>query len=213
MEINEIEKEISKIERTTFGISVPKLRNFAKKIAKENYKKFLDENPKNTFKLKMLHAMVLGYANDDIDILLKYFEEFIPYVDSWAVCDTFCQSFLITRKYPEKVFNMLKKYFKSKKEFESRVVSVMLLSHFLNDKYIEKVFNILDKLDTNDYYSKMGVAWAIATIAGKYPEKCLHYLQNNNLDKATFNKSLQKMRESFRVTKEIKEIIKNYKKN
>ena len=46
MEINEIEKEISKIERTTFGISVPKLRIFAKKIAKENYKKFLDENPK-----------------------------------------------------------------------------------------------------------------------------------------------------------------------
>ena len=57
----------------------------------------------------------------------------------------------------------------------------------------------------------MGVAWAIATIMGKYPERCLNYLQSDccSLDKITYKKSLQKIRESYRVSKEIKNYIKN----
>jgi 3-methyladenine DNA glycosylase AlkD len=93
-------------------------------------------------------------------------------------------------------------------------VSVLLLSHYLNDEYIDKVIQILDELNTDDYYSQMGVAWAIATIMGKYPDKCLNYLQSSecHLDKTTYNKSLQKIRESFKVSKEIKLLTTSLKK-
>jgi len=210
MDFAQIKKEIKNIKTTTFGISIPELRKFAKKIAKEDYKEFLDKNSFETFELKLLHAFVIGYAKDNIKTLLNYFDKFVPYVDDWATNDSLCQSFKITRKYPEIVWNYLMQYKDSKQEFESRIVSVMLLSHYLNDEYIDEVFEILDNLNTDDYYSQMGVAWAIATIMGKYPKKCLAYLKSKNchLDKITYKKSLQKIQESFRVSKEIKEYLK-----
>ena len=213
MYIDEIKQELNKIKRTKFGISIPELRKFAKKIAKDNYKKFLDNNDFSSFELKLLHTFVLGYANDDINILISYFKDFIPYVNDWAVNDSFCQSFKVARKYPDLFWNFLMQYKDSKKEFESRIVSVCLLSHYLDDKYIDDVIKILDELNTDDYYSQMGVAWAIATIMGKYPNKCLQYLTSEkcHLDKKTYSKSLQKIRESFRVSNEMKKLIKDIK--
>lgn len=209
MNIQKIKEEIKNIKTTTFGISIPDLKKFAKQIAKEDYKGLLDKNEFGTFELRLLYAFVLGYSKDDIKVLLSYFDKFVPYVDDWAVNDSLCQSFKISRKYPDIVWNYLMQYKDSKNEFESRIVSVMLLSHYLNDDYIDKVIKVLDSLNTDDYYSQMGVAWAIATIMGKYPQKCLKYLQSKNchLDKITYKKSLQKIRESFRVSKEIKNYI------
>lgn len=206
MKIGQIRKEIKNIKTTTFGISIPELRKFAKQIAKDDYKEFLDKNKNETFELRMLHAFVLGYAKDDIKTLLKYFDKFVPYVNDWAINDSVCQSFKITRKYPEVVWKYLMEYKNSAHEFESRIVSVMLLSHYLNDEYIDRVFEVLDELNTDDYYSQMGVAWAIATIMGKYSQKCINYLKSDkcHLDKITFKKSIQKIKESFRVSDEYK---------
>lgn len=214
MQIEYIKKKLDKIKRTTFGISIPELRKFAKQISKSDYKSFIENNDFSAYELKLLHAFVLGYIKSDIQTLLKYFKDFIPQVEDWAVNDSLCQNFKIARKYPDEVWKFLMRYKKSKKEFESRIVSVMLLSHYLNDKYIDKVICILDKLNTDDYYSQMGVAWAIATIMGKYPNKCLKYLKsdNCNLDKTTYNKSLQKIRESFRVSDNIKSVTKSMTK-
>ena len=211
MNLAKIKKDLKNIKKTKFGISIPELKKYAKIIAKDDYKKFFKINDNSTFELKLLHAFVLGYAKDDINILIKYFNDFIPQVDDWAVNDSLCQSFKIARKYPEVFWNFLMKYKNSKKEFESRIVSVCLLSHYLNDKYIDKVFNVINNLNTNDYYSQMGVAWAVATIMGKYPKMCLEYLKSKKcrLDKTTFNKSLQKIRESYRVCNDIKKLTKS----
>lgn len=214
MQLSKIKKELKNIKRTTFGISIPELRKFAKKIAKDDYEEFIENNDFSSFELKLLHAFTLGYIKDDIKILIKYFKTFIPYVDDWAVNDSLCQNFKIARKYPDIFWKFLMKYKNSKKEFESRIVSVCLLSHYLNDEYIDKVIEVSNQLNTDDYYSKMGVAWLIATTMGKYPKKCLNYLnsKNCNLDKATYNKSLQKIKESFRVSKEVKELTKGMAK-
>ncbi len=211
MNLVKIKKELSKIKRTSFGISIPELRKFAKKVAKENYKDFVEKDDCSTFELRLLHAFVLGYAKDDINTLIEYFEKFIPYVDDWAVNDSLCQNFRISRKYPEAVWQFLMKYKSSKKEFESRIVAVILLSHYLNDEYIDKVIEVLDSLNTDDYYSQMGVAWAIATVMGKYPQKCLSYLKSKkcHLNETTRKKTMQKIRESYRVSEGIKKITKN----
>lgn len=215
MKINEVKEKLNKMKRTAFGISVPQVRKLAKQIAKDDYEKFIKDNPMDSFEIKLLHAFLIGYINSDIDKILTYFEKFIPFVNDWAVNDSFCQNFTIARKYPSEVWQLLMKYKTSKKEFESRVVSVVLLSHFLNDDYIDNVIDVLNQLNTDDYYSMMGVAWAIATVMGKYPEKCLAYLKSErcSLDNRTYNKSLQKIRESFRVSDEIKNITLSLRKS
>lgn len=205
---------LNKIKRTKFGISIPELRKFARKIANTDYREFLTENNFETHELKLLHAFVIGYIKDDINALLGYFEKFVPHVDTWDICDSLCQNFKIAKKYPEAVWDFIMRYKNSHKEFESRIVSVILLSHYLNDTYTDKVIAVLDGLNTDSYYSQMGVAWAFATIMGKYPEKCLQYLKSENchLDSKTYNKTLQKIRESFLVSNEIKQLTKFMKK-
>ncbi|MBQ8677520.1 MAG: DNA alkylation repair protein [Alphaproteobacteria bacterium] len=214
MKLSQIKQELNNIKRTTFGISVPDLRKLAQKVAKNNYREFLDADDYSSFELKLLHAFVIGYAKDDINILLKYFQAFIPYVDDWAINDSLCQNFKIARKYPKIVWDFVMKYQHSAQEFESRIVSVMLLSHYLNDEYINRVMKVLDNLNTDDYYAQMGVAWAIATVMGKYPLKCLNYLKSKqcHLGKETYNKSLQKIRESYRVSDTIKNELKELHK-
>lgn len=205
MDFQKVKHKLTTIKRTKFGICIPDLRKFAKEIAKEDYKDFIQKNDFSNFELKLLHAFVLGYAKDDINILLQYFEDFIPQVDNWWVCDSLCQSFKIARAYPDIFWNFLMKYAHSKVEFESRIVSVCMLSHFLNDEYIDRLIAVLDRLYTGEYYAMMGVAWAIATIMAKYPTKCQNYLKSEscNLDKVTYKKSLQKIRESLRTPQNI----------
>ena len=214
MNLEKIKNKLNKIKRTHFGICIPDLRKFAQKIAKNGYKEFIKNNDFSSFELKLFHAFLIGYIKDDICILLKYFHDFIPQVDDWCINDSLCQNFKVARKYPKEVWEFITSLKNTSKEFESRIVSVLLLSHYLNDEYIDKVIQILDELNTDDYYSQMGVAWAIATIMGKYSDKCLNYLQSSecHLDKTTYNKSLQKIRESFKVSKEIKLLTTSLKK-
>ena len=149
--------------KPALGVKTADMKKLAKEIAKGDYRSFLVQNPMDTYEMEALQAFVIGFAKDDIDTLLFYFEAMIPKLHDWAVNDSLCQSFKIARKYPKETYAMLMKYKDSQKEFESRVVSVTLMSHFLIDDYIDQVIEVLDHLNTDDYYSKMGVAWAVAT--------------------------------------------------
>ncbi|MPN03683.1 hypothetical protein SDC9_150915 [bioreactor metagenome] len=58
----------------------------------------------------------------------------------------------------------------------------------------------------------MAVAWAVSYAYIDFPEKTLAFLKNNNLDNFTYNKSLQKIIESNRVSKEDKDLMRSMKK-
>ena len=59
----------------------------------------------------------------------------------------------------------------------------------------------------------MAIAWCLAEIGIKYNEKAIKYLsEKNNLDNFTYNKTLQKMRESYRIDKEQKILLKKMKR-
>ena len=205
------------------GVRLPELRKLAKKIAKDDYKSFLGQNPMDSFEMETLQAMVIGYVKDDLSSILSCAADFIPKIHDWSVNDSFCQTFKICEKpQNQKIcWDFFMKYAQSHREFEVRVVAVMLMSHYLNDDYIDDVIQVLNNVYTGDtaektdfYYAKMGVAWAVATISAKFPEKCLAYMQSpqNRLDTWTYNKAIQKMCESFRVSEEIKEMMKSLRK-
>jgi len=206
----EFSSKLNPTGKTTMGVRLPVLRQIAKKIAKEDYRWFLDNNPMDCFEMETLQAYVIGYAKDDISVILQYLNAYIPKIHDWSVNDSLCQNFKISEKYPEETLNVLLKYACSKKEFEVRVVAIMLMSHFINATYIDRVIEILDGLHTDSYYSRMGVAWAVATIMAKFPEKCLKYMNSsdNHLDDWTYKKAVQKMKESYRVDNSMIEKIK-----
>lgn len=194
------------------GVKIPELRKIAKQIAKQDYKKFLEEYPEEYFEHEMLKALVIGYAKDDFDVIIGYADAFVPKIHDWAVNDIFCSTFKIAQKNREKVWDWLSGYAAVEEEFSQRVVAVMLMSHFLVDEYIDRVLECMNNLKYDAYYTKMGVAWCVATAYAKYPEKTHKFLLYNELDDWTFNKSIQKMTESFRVSDTDKEILKKMKR-
>lgn len=194
-----------------YGVRIPELRKIARIIAKEKRYDFFVEKH-DSFEELTIHAFSIGYLKEDINICLQYLHDFIPYIDNWSVNDSLCQNMQFAKKYPKEVCNFLKSMIKSNNEWEIRVIAVTLLSHFLIDEYIDEVLKILDSLNRPTYMAKMGIAWAFATIMAKYPDKMYEYLKKSSLDDWTFNKSISKMLESFRVAKEDKEKLKLMKK-
>ncbi len=186
------------------GVRLPELRKIAKEIAKADYKDFLEECPDVYFEYETLQAYVLGYAKADIETILSYADRFIPKIGDWSVSDSFCQNFSVARKYPERVFDWLMGYAKKEEEFSQRVVAVLLMSHFLVPEYIGKVLGVMDTLQYDGYYTKMGVAWCVATAYAKFPKETAAYLSDNKLQDWTYNKAIQKMCESYRVAEQDK---------
>ena len=58
----------------------------------------------------------------------------------------------------------------------------------------------------------MAVAWAISVCYVKFEKETMALLLDNALDDFTYNKSLQKITESFRVSKEDKARIRKMKR-
>ena len=54
-------------------------------------------------------------------------------------------------------------------------------------------------------YAKMAVAWALQVCYVKFPEKTRWLFENNSMDDFTYNKAIQKIRESYQVSREEKD--------
>lgn len=195
------------------GVRIPELRKLAKQIAKENPKEFI-ENPvkKQYYEEIMLEGFVIGYMKATLEEKLHYLDNFIPEIDNWAVCDCTASTLKFIDKYKKEAWEYLQKYINSKKEFEKRFAIIILMDYYLTDEYIDKVLEIYNKIDSDQYYVQMGIAWAISVCFVKYREKTRKILHNNNLSTFTHNKSIQKIIESTRVDKETKEELKKLKK-
>ena len=110
------------------------------------------------------------------------------------------------------VWDFIQPYLISGREFEIRFAVIMMLAHFIDDDHIDRVIASLDGIRHEGYYVRMGAAWAVSVCYVKYPEKTMRYLKNSNLDDFTYNKSLQKILESYRVDQESKAVIRNMKR-
>lgn len=194
------------------GVQVLKLRGIAKELAKGNFREYLELDDITFYEEKVIQGLLIGNLKLSIEETKAYLEKFIPKIDSWAVCDTVCSSLKIANKEQEAMWQFLEEYINSNKEFEIRFVIVMYLNYYLNDNYIDQVIKNISKIQCDKYYVQMAIAWLLSVSYIKQKEKTLKYLINNNLDDLTYNKALQKIIESYRVSKEEKENIRAMKR-
>ena len=193
------------------GVRLPLLRTIAKDLSKNNYKEYLDSNNLKYYEEIMIQGLIIGYLKIDNKTRFKYIKNFIPKINSWGICDSFCSNLKFTKKNLSEVWDFILPYTLSKNEFEIRFAIVMILNFYILEDYIDDVLNILNTVQHDGYYVKMAVAWAISYAYIKFPEKTLNFFKNNNLDKFTYNKSIQKIIESSRVSMEDKIFLKSMK--
>ena len=210
----EFQKKLCPGTESIIGIRVPILRNYAKELLKKyDFKELMECVNDNYYEEIMLQGMLIGSAKEKFDVIIKYIEAFIPKIDNWAVCDTFCTGLKITKKHKDEMWEFIQKYLKSKKEFEVRFGIVMILGYFIDEEHLENNFKIFNSIKVDKYYVQMAVAWAISICLIRYYDRTVKYLQEEaDLDSFTYNKSIQKAIESYRISKEQKDFLRNMKK-
>ncbi len=195
------------------GVRTPDLKRIAKIIAKENYLEFFRLNRHTIYEENLVHGLILGYLKLDYIKLKPLIDEFLPFIDNWAVCDLTVSNLKIYKKNEtkDKCFNDIKKYIESSNPWINRFGYTLLLNYFIEDKYIDIVLKLCNKR-SDFYYVKMAISWLISICYIKFKNKTINYLKNCNLDNWTYNKAIQKIIESNRVSSEDKIVLKGMKK-
>ncbi len=193
------------------GVRIPELRKLAKEIVKGDLNSFYENIEDEYYEEIMLQGMCIGYAKISLEKRIELLKKFIPKIDNWAICDCCCSTYKFTNKNKQEMWKFINVYLSSEKEFELRFAIVMMMDYYIEDDYIDFVLEKIDNIKSEKYYVQMAKAWLLQVAFVKYEEKTLKYLKNNNLDKFTYNKALQKIIESYRVDEKTKNIIKNMK--
>ena len=193
------------------GIRIPFLRKFAKSIAKTCAEEFLREKNCEYFEETMLQGMVIGLVKTDITQRFELIKDFLPKIQNWSVCDSFCSGLKFVKGNEKEVLEFIKPYIKSEKEFEVRFAAVMLLDYFVNEEYIDTTLALLNEFTHEAYYAKMAVAWAISICYINYPDKTFEFLKRTKISPWVFNKSIQKITDSTKIGKDLKDKVRNLK--
>lgn len=204
-------KLISHIPREKIiGVRVPDMRKLAKEYSKnEESKLFLNDLPHKYYDENLLHGMLISEIKD-YDKCINKLDKFLPYVDNWAVCDTISPK--VFKRSREKLLGKIKIWISSKETYVCRFGILMLMKHFLDDYFTPKYLENVADIESDEYYLKMMIAWFFATALSKHWNETIVYLERKKLDVWVHNKTIQKARESYRITTQQKEYLKSLKR-
>lgn len=203
------------------GVRIPDLRKMATLMLRDHplelaeYFQILSEASQSNGcyqEEKLLWGILLSKVRlDDIDRMASY-DNFVPAIDNWAVCDIACGSFPWVQKNPDLWLEFFQRYLQCQNEFEIRFGVVMILGNFIKDDTIDWVLDQLSKVNHPAYYVTMALGWTLAECYVRFPEKTEMLLANGSLPTPVQNKTIQKIRESNCVSRENKEHMKGYKR-
>ena len=196
--------------KTNLWTKIPVLRNLAKEFKNSPEKeKFLKIIPHKFFEENLLHVIFLE-SEKDFDKAVLELEKFLPFIDNWSVCDT--SSPKIFKKYPNETLQKIKIWIKSEKVYTIRYAIWLLLSNFLDENFSADLLELVAKVKNDDYYVQMMQAWFFATALAKQYDATISLLESKKLEPFVQNKTIQKSRESQRISSETKKYLLNLKK-
>ncbi len=193
------------------GVRTPILRSYAKQIYKDTAltTAFLDSLPHKYYEENNLHAFLLHQIKD-VNELMYRLEEFLPFIDNWGTCDGLSPKILA--KHKDILLPKINTWLKSKHTYTVRYAILCLMRYFLDDDFDKKYLYVVCTIKSDEYYINMMRAWYLATALAKQRECTLEVLNGGRLDTWTHNKTIQKARESFRISNEDKEMLAGLKK-
>ena len=134
------------------GVRLPALRKIGKRIAKGDWQTYLETARDDSFEETLLQGMVIGYIDMELAERLALIEAYLPKIDNWSVCDSFCTGLKFTKKHQEEVWLFLQPYLKSNEVYEIRFGVVMFITYFVEDRYLEPMFRNFNAIDCDNYY-------------------------------------------------------------
>lgn len=191
------------------GVRTPALRSLAKEIYKGGaYGDFLDDLPHKYYEEDNLHGFIICQMKD-IDECICELRRFVPFTDNWATNDGTRPPVL--KKHPERTFALASEFLKSEDTYTLRYGIGLLLSYFLDEGFDSGHLALAAGIKSDEYYVNMMLAWYFATALAKQYESTLPYIEGRVLPAWVHNRTIQKARESYRISDERKEHLKALK--
>ena len=196
-------------EDKIIGIRIPVLRKIAKEISSSpEAEEFMNTLPHKYYEENNLHAFLIEKIKD-YDEALKKTEEFLPYVDNWATCDSFSPKVFSENR--DKIILKIKEWLSSDKEFTVRYAIGLLMNLFLDEDFKKEYPHFAAEVKSDKYYIKMMQAWYFATALAKQYDTAILFLEEKRLDPWVHNKSIQKAVESRSIDDETKKYLRTLK--
>lgn len=208
-------------KKSIIGVRVPTMRKIAKEFAAADVAKFLDKLPHKYFEENQVHFFVVERIKDADECLYRI-EQFLPYIDNWAVCDGKSPKALL--KDEKRFVSCIEKWLKSREPYTVRFGVNMLMTFFLDVRFDKKFLKWVAAIDeslfnddgraecpTDRYYVQMVIAWYFATALAKQWDATSPYIKGRKLSPWIHAKSIQKACESYRITDAQKAILRRLK--
>lgn len=184
------------------GVRTPALRNFAKTFAKRpEAAAFLQCLPHRFYEENLLHVWLVS-AIPDFKACLSAVDTILPFIDNWAVCDTFTPRVFARER--RALLREIPRWLSASHPYTVRFGLSMLMHHYLDEDFRPEYLDWAVNVSHPDYYVKMMVAWYLATALTKQYEAAMPLLESERLDPWIHRRTIQKALESYRVTPEHK---------
>lgn len=197
------------------GVKVPVLRKLAKQIYKQNQIVEFNDVTDDFFECVVLEGFLIGFEKNQEKLKLKL-NNFFKKMDNWAVVDMVCASLKYFKKELNKSdFEYFKSLLLSDDLFTVRFGLVCLLKFFSDKQFNDDVFDALKLVKCGEYYVDMAIAWLISEIIIKNVQNAEKIVKKvkliNNLNTFIVNKSVDKVCDSYRVNKSVKQKLRKMK--
>ena len=158
------------------GLHTPEMKAAAKVLARRgDISRILDDWQADgalTHDERIIWGLTLNYMKCPVSERVERIRAFLPVIDNWAICDTFCCNAKWVRGDDIRPF-ILDCIREGQPEFTRRVGLVLMMCHFLDGEHLERTFSDLASMKlqpAEPYYVQMAVAWLLATALAKAPD-------------------------------------------
>ena len=204
----EFSQKIANSKKPMLGVRIPVLRELAKEVLLSDYNSFLSDCKFEFFEDTLIYGLVI--AGLEYDEFLNFLANYLNNVDSWSHIDSFVPSIKCLNSKKREFFEIVKKEILKASEFHLRFFIVVLMDYYLDEEHLDFIFSTVEKCDGKGYYNDMALAWLISVAYVKFKDKTFEFIKRCKLSNFTLNKSISKIKDSFRVSRENKILLQNY---
>lgn len=200
-EKREWQRRILNTKLSIKGLSVPDMIALAKRHKKET---ILRKDVEGSYELTFVYFLASFMKAKDFAECLSFLKENIDLVDSWSIVDT-------SVRYVKGLdFDACKTLIKEKETFIRRFGYVGLLKYSKDNALTKPIFDLLD--DDDRYYVMMAEAWLLSYLLIEDFETTYRLMKSSKLNPDMLLKGIQKAVDSYRVSKENKERLRELRK-
>lgn len=154
---------------------------------------------------RMIWGLTINYVKCPLEERIELVDNFLPAIDNWAICDTFCASSgWAERADREKVWEYLRSLMDGGGEFRTRTALIMAMSHFTGPGDLGRTLDLIGHSGLREgepFYVQTGAAWLLATCLRKDPDRTREWIKTASLPEDILRLYVRKARES-RVTRD-----------